>query len=330
MTPNIETDTVLTEVTQTPLETNGKTESTGERRNKNDKAFSCGDLIKKTLKFFTVEPFLLCYILPSAITALAVNKLNTEKACRVDLNYSETICINAINGVIDDNITKLAQEEAVTLVANMQSWQIPLQSSIPAIVVLFVGAWSDRTGNRKTLMLVPVIGELVSSLGLMLTTYFFLEWPLWVTALIESVPTALSGGMTIALMGSFSYIADVTTLDSRTLRMGIVAVIVTLGIPLGTSISGVLTQKLGYYGVFGIGFALYAIGFIHTYWRIHDVNKKETQGTFFEKIKDFFHPKNLWNTLSIIFLSRGKQRIQIILVLCAHIVIMGPANGMKF
>lgn len=313
-------------------ETNGNGTQETPAKNNSNEPLTWAQRIKKVFAFFTVEPFLLCYVLPIAISALAVNKLNTEKACRVDLNYTEEICTKALNGdTDDDNITKIAQTEALKLVADMQSWQSPVQSSIPAIVVLFVGAWSDRTGNRKTLMLIPILGEIVSSLGLLLATYFFLEWPLWVTALIEAVPSALSGGQTIALMGSYSYISDVTTIESRTFRIGVVAVIVTLGFPFGTSISGVLTQNLGYYGVFGIGLALYVIGFIHTSLRIHDVNRKETTGgNFINKIKEFFHPKNIWDTASILFRSHGRQRMQIILVICAHIVIVGPVIGMAF
>lgn len=292
---------------------------------------SFSDRLKSIFTFFTVEPYLLCYILPIAISGLAVNKFNTEKACRVDLNYTEEICTKAINGdVEDENITKTAQLEALLMVTDMQSWQSPLQSSVPALVVLFVGAWSDRTGNRKALMLIPIVGELISSLGLILATFFFMEWPLWVTALIEAVPSALSGGQTIALMGSYSYIADVTSIESRTFRIGVVAVIVTLGFPFGTSISGVLTQSLGYYGVFTIGFVLYVIGFIYTVLRIHDVNPVETEGTWIEKLTEFFNPKNVWDTLSVLFQAKRRQRVKIILVICAHIVILGPVIGGNF
>lgn len=279
-------------------------------------------------KFFTVEPFLLCYILPISISALAVQKLNIEKACLVDLNYTESVCAQVIGGDTIDNITKEAKSAATKMVADMSAWQSPLQSSIPAIMILFVGAWSDRTGNRKVLMLVPIIGEMISSFGMILTTYNFLEWPLWVTALIEALPTALSGGISIALMGSYSFIADVTTLESRTFRIGVVAVIVTLGIPFGTSISGVLTESVGYYGVFGIGLALYTIGFIHTYFRVHNFRNDKEDGTLFSKLKSFFHPRNVWDTISIIFLTPNRQRIQIILVIIVHIVIMGPVMGM--
>lgn len=283
--------------------------------------------IKKFFAFFTVEPYLLCFVLPNIISALAVQKLNLEKACRVDLNYTEEICNNVTAGIADDNITISALNEASIMNADMTAWKQPLQSGVPAILILFVGAWSDRTGNRKALMLIPLIGELISAIGLVLATYFFLEWPLWVTALIEGLPPAFCGGLSIALMGSYSYMADVTTLENRTFRIGVVAVIVTLSIPIGSAISGVLTEAIGYYGIFGSNIVLFIVGFIHTYFRVHDIKKVKTEGTFLEKLTLFFHPKNLRDTFCLVTMSRGKRLAQVLLVICAHIIIMGPVFG---
>ncbi|KPJ09702.1 Proton-coupled folate transporter [Papilio machaon] len=298
-----------------------------DRKEEGQEQVSWLDRVKIILKFFTVEPFLLCYIMPNVISSLAVQKLNMEKACRSDLNYSEEICSLALSGEVSDNITAAALSGAQKMVADMTAWKQPLQSGIPAIVILFVGAWSDKTGNRKALMLCPIIGELVSAIGLLFATYFFLEWPLWATALIEALPSAFSGGLSIALMGSYSYIADVTTVESRTFRIGVVAVIVTLGIPLGSSISGVLTEAVGYYGIFGIGTLLYVLAFLQTYFRVHDVRRVEMEGTFKEKVIQFFHPKHVWDTISLLFTSARIQLIQIVLVICAHIVIIGPVYG---
>lgn len=282
--------------------------------------------IKNLLSFITIEPFLLSYILPSIISALAVQKINMEKACRADLSYSEDICNLVISGSID-NSSVTALDEAQTLNVDMTIWKQPLQSGIPAIMILFVGAWSDRTGNRKALMMIPLIGEILSSIGMLLATYYFLEWPLWATALIEVVPPAFTGGISIALMGSYSYIADVTTLESRTLRMGIAAIIVTLSIPFGTAISGYLTEAIGYYGIFGLGLGLYTFGLIYTYYTIKDVRRTKTEGNTWAKIIQFFHVRNVWDTFSLIIMSRGRKLAQIILVVCAHIVIIGPVSG---
>lgn len=43
-------------------------------------------------KNITVEPILACYIVPSVLASLATQNLNLEKACRVNLAYSDNVC----------------------------------------------------------------------------------------------------------------------------------------------------------------------------------------------------------------------------------------------
>lgn len=51
-----------------------------------------------------------------------------------------------------------------------------------------------------------------------------------------------SGGWFTMLMGVFSYIADITTEEERTLRIGIVNLCFSLGVPIGMAFSGVLLK----------------------------------------------------------------------------------------
>lgn len=50
------------------------------------------------------------------------------------------------------------------------------------------------------------------------------------------------GGWFTMLMGIFSYVADVTTEEDRTLRIGIVNLCFSLGIPIGMAFSGILLK----------------------------------------------------------------------------------------
>lgn len=299
----------------------------GVNKPKEKEKLSFADRFKIFRNYFTVEPYLICYIIPLSITYLAVQKFNTEKACRTDLAYNQTICDLIQSGETNDNVTELALSRTTQIAADILTWKEPLQKFIPAILMLNIGAWSDRTGNRKYLMLIPIFGEMLSTVGLLLATHYFTEWPLWVTGVIDVITSSLTGGYSIALAGCFSYLADVTTPESRTFRMGCMAVIATLGLPIGSSIGGILTEELGYFGVFGLVLAMYAFGFLYTFFRIHDVKPIHQEGTFVEKVLNFIHPRNLWATLSLIVLSRGKVLLRILLVIWAHILIMGPVVG---
>jgi MFS family permease len=58
------------------------------------------------------------------------------------------------------------------------------------------------------------------------------------------------GGITCLLIGMYSYLADVTSLRSRTTRIGLLDIFLFAGIPSGTFLSAYIFKYFGYYGIF--------------------------------------------------------------------------------
>lgn len=223
----------------------------------------------------TVEPIMLCYIMPSVLASLTTQNLNLEKACRVNLGYSDEVC-NALYLRQTDNYTE--QEANVQLLtASIQGWKNVMQTIIPAILVLFVGAWSDKTGKRKACILLPIFGEFLSCIGFLFNTYFFYELPVEVAALTESLFPALTGGYFTNFVGMFSYIGDITTTEERTYRVGIVNLCMSVGYPLGSALSGVLLKSIGYYGVYSLSSSLYLFALVYGYFKLKDKKKPERE-----------------------------------------------------
>lgn len=83
----------------------------------------------------TIEPMLACYIMPSVLAGLATQNLNLEKACRVNMNYSDVIC-DALTARNTANYTE-EEKQVQTLVAGMQGWKTVLQSLMPCLLILF-------------------------------------------------------------------------------------------------------------------------------------------------------------------------------------------------
>lgn len=127
------------------------------------------------------------------------------------------------------------------MVAGMAGWKTLMQSGLPCLLILFWGSWSDRHGRRKPCMLIPIFGELISSIGLILCTYYD-RAPMEVAGVTEALFPGLTGGWFTMLMGVFSYVADVTTKEERTLRIGIVNLCISLGVPIGMAFSGILLK----------------------------------------------------------------------------------------
>lgn len=215
----------------------------------------------------TVEPIIACYIMSNVFSGLAVQNLNLEKACRVNLGYDDEVCL-ALNRRQTENYT-MQESEVQKLTASVQAWKNIVQTTFPCILILFVGSWSDKTGRRKACILLPIVGEVLCCTAFILNTYFFYELPLEITALSDLFPS-LTGGWITVCVGVFSYIGDVTTKEMRTFRVGVANLCMSLGIPIGMSMSGILLQQIGYYGIFLISICLYFTSLIYGYIRLKD------------------------------------------------------------
>ncbi|XP_011874618.1 PREDICTED: solute carrier family 46 member 3 isoform X2 [Vollenhovia emeryi] len=286
----------------------------------------------------TIEPMVACYVIPSVLCQLATQNLILEKACRVNLAYSDEVC----SALSARNTTGYEAEETAVqqMVARMQTWKTPLQSALPTLLILFMGAWSDRSGLRKPCMLLPIIGEFFSSITLIACTYWFNELPMEVVVL-EAVWPALTGGWFTMFMGIFSYIADITTVESRTLRIGAANVFVSLGVPIGMALSGILYTKLGFYGVFSIAMVCYVLSFVYGLVVIKEVprglaerSRKKSLPTERKRtslcafVLDFFSLKHIEETFRVAFKKGANNRQKRVVVLMVIVmVVIGPLYG---
>lgn len=166
---------------------------------------------KSILSNITVEPMLFPYLIASILVLLANQNLNIQKACRVNLNLSTVVCNELENK--ENNSTALTVSEIMVqkLVADMLIWQTIIQSSIPALFVMFLGSWSDRNRLRRPCMLLPIYGELIRNAGLLVCVYYFDQLPMEVTGLWQVLPIAVTGYWTVMFMAVFSYIGDIST-----------------------------------------------------------------------------------------------------------------------
>lgn len=279
----------------------------------------------------TVEPMVACYIMPCVFASLATQNLAIEKACRVNLKYPAHVC----DALSARNTANYSHEEAEVqqLVAAMGVWKTILQSALPALLIMFVGSWSDRWGLRKPCMMAPVVGEFFTILGLMVSTYYFYELPMEIVGFVEGFFPALTGGWFTMFMGIFSYIGDVTTVEERTLRIGIVNVFCSLGIPVGLALSGVAYRKIGFYGVFSITAVMYVMAFFYCHFYVKEpktahIQRTEPRTGF---IKDFFNFKHVMETFRVAFKKgENNRKLKVLLLMLVVMVVIGPMHGELF
>ncbi|XP_075230658.1 putative peptidoglycan muropeptide transporter SLC46 isoform X2 [Lycorma delicatula] len=319
-----------------------------------------GDLkIMEKLRFLrrnvTVEPMLVCYIIPSVLSSLATQNLNLEKACRVNLAFGDEIC-SSLEARNTKNYS-VQEMEVQQLVAEMSIWKTLLQSSVPVILIMFLGSWSDRRRKRKPCMLLPIIGEFLTAVALIICTYFYYELPMQVTGVVEAILSAMTGGWKTMFMAIFSYIGDISTEEDRTLRIGVVNMVYYVAIPMGTSLSGILYNRCGAYTVLTLAALLNVFSFIYAWLNVHEqkyppdlVSGQSPSGTSPESsmkrktadeetnnkhrcflsrfVRDFFDFQHIIEIFNVAFrsgsASRRKRVFSLILVVA---FIFGPKRG---
>ncbi|KAJ2947157.1 hypothetical protein O0L34_g16515 [Tuta absoluta] len=293
------------------------------------KQLTIREKLKKIKDNITVEPIQCCYVMPSVLASLATQNLNLEKACRVNLNFTSEIC-NALTLRQTENYTQY-EDEVQRLIASVQAWKNVVQTAIPVFLILFVGAWSDKTGRRKACILVPIVGEFLTCLGFIVNTYYFYELPVEVAALTEAIFPAVTGGWFTNFIGVFSYIGDITTVEDRTYRVGLVNLCMSLGYPLGSALSGVLLRWIGYYGVFSLSAGLYFFSLLYGYFYLEDTKRKVVErkrGGCIGYLAEFFDVGLVMETFKVAFKKGpGNRRLRVSLLLIVVCVVFGPSHG---
>ncbi|CAF4755551.1 unnamed protein product [Pieris macdunnoughi] len=296
------------------------------------------DIKKKTLREriadirenITLEPVLITYVIPGSLSRLATQNLNLDKACRVNLNFGDDVC-NAL--IAREGSYQTEELEVQRLVSSMEVWKNILLTAIPSFLILFLGAWSDRTGKRKICVLMPIVGDLLMCLSNIVNTYYFYELPVQVTMFFEAFFPAITGGWIATYMGAFSYISEISSEETRTFRVGVANLCLTAGSPIGHALSGLLLKHFGYYGVFSFSSLLYVFSLCHGFFYMKDPERSKTEKSneetgICEFLKSFFDLNHVKDTLKVVFKKgTNRRRTKSILILASIAFVYGPQYG---
>lgn len=234
------------------------------------------DKLQYITAHISVEPVILGFIISTMISKLAMQDLNLEKACLVKLRYGEEICRLLIKR--KSTLTEY-EREVQKVVSYIESWKSVIQTVMLAVLLMFMGAWSDRTGNRKICLLLPIIGDFMVCISNIVSTIFFFEIPVEVTMFLEAFLSAITGAWNTFFLGAFSYISDITTIESRTFRVGLVYIFFTIGITIGTALGGILLNFFGYIGIFSLSSAFYLMTLMYGVFRLKNNTKPDFNET---------------------------------------------------
>ncbi|XP_056639027.1 uncharacterized protein LOC130446672 isoform X1 [Diorhabda sublineata] len=304
------------------------TDSVPDISGKDEKSFGQLNLKEKFTyirEVITVEPLIGAYTMASILCTPTIYKLESEKSCRSNLQMNNTVCDAILYGQYENYTDQI--DDIQILISNMQSWQQPMQSIMPLILVLFLGSFSDRHKLRKPFLIIPLFGELFAVAGCIASVIFMTSWPLEVFGVFQLVIPSFFGGLPMITMAVFAYIADVSTLEMRTLRIGIVQIVLNIIVPLTHLFSAHMFELTGYYGVFLTAGALYIFGIIYGIYWIKEP-KSPVLDTETGLLRDIFDPKHAIDTVCLVIKkSPGNNRLYIAFVLVIVFLYTSVVDG---
>ncbi|XP_041976015.1 proton-coupled folate transporter-like isoform X1 [Aricia agestis] len=297
-----------------------------------EKPLSVCQKLKVAKDNVTVEPVLFSFMIASMISVVGFANLNLDKACRVNLGYNDSVC----TALMLRQREKLGDAEVSVqkLVASVEAWRGVIATVFPIITMIFLGAWSDKMGKRKVCMLLPIGGELASSVMNIISTYFF-HIPVELTTFFSAICIAIGGSWHVMYLGTYSYVADITSESSRTFRIGLLTLCLSVSIPIGMGVSGFILRHTGYYGVFGITTTLHILNFLYVWFRIkengreNNSNKSKKSGSGCVRfLTEFFNWQSVKDLLQLLLKRRpNNRRMKLGLVIIASCLLNGPIWG---
>lgn len=121
--------------------------------------------------------------------------------------------------------------------------------------------------------------------------------------------------------------------EFKTLRIGIVNLLSTVGMAIGTAFSGITFRKLGFYGIYGISSAIYVLGILYGLVFIKEVSSNKSESLTKKKSgclsKDFFNAGHVKEAFIVTFKEGPNNRkLKITMLMLVAFLIMGPLNGL--
>ncbi|XP_059483676.1 proton-coupled folate transporter [Neocloeon triangulifer] len=257
----------------------------------------------------TTEPVMFLYMFAYMLTSVVEQRFYVDRACRVDLNFSDEICSN-----IESNSTeKVVVQKYVA--AFVQYNNIAFHG-VPLVLALFLGAWSDKQGGaRKGPMLVGLLGKLFFSIMFAVNAWQS-TWPLYTLLWSATLPQAATGADLAIFMAAFSYVADVSSPEQRTLRITMLQASYLITIPTGVAVGKVLFNATGRSVVacFLVNAALVALALIYAAVRLkwRSATRAPDAAKVVEKrrpfLLEFFDRHHLADTIRTVMRKRPGAR----------------------
>lgn len=289
------------------------TKDNEEKEKKTFKTMNMRERLFYIKEVITIEPLICCVVMAKVVCGPAKSNLHFEKACKVNAGFNDTVCDAIVSGTYREKDFTEENNVVQSYLTFLQSWEVPISSVVPVLLVIVVGSYSDRHKVRKPFLLMPIFGDTIAIVGTILNVIYMRQWPLEAQAVADRIIPSLFGSEKLIIMISYAYIADISSVEMRTIRMAVIPILLNIIIPVVQALSGILFREVGYMPVLLLSLFLFVISFLYGIFMIKEPKQPEKKND--NSLKDIFNKKNATETFKLLVKYKGSQRINFICVL---------------
>lgn len=273
-----------------------------------------GSLLPKWCHYISIEPAMIFYFITETILEYTNTNLYLQKSCR-DNTTSEV----SLDTPCDD------EKRGILFVSVVESNSRYVLLTIQYIYLIIASHWSDAAGKkRKPLILLPMVGQIMQIFFACLHTYFWYWDP--VAAVVTNVFFQMVfGGSALCLNTCGTYLSDTTSIDDRTMRLGILSALEVLCVPVANLMAGWLLRNFGFMNTYLLGLASTTLALVLGYFFIKDTSVPVEKQLSWISV---CNPMCLVDSLRTMFQKKlgGKRKIVAILSV-VHVFVWFPYIG---
>ncbi|KAK5638289.1 hypothetical protein RI129_012584 [Pyrocoelia pectoralis] len=268
-------------------------------------------------KLFPIEPIVCLNLMTISIREMLLNNLLIEMACGVNMGYNKTVCESITNGLHRKNNLTNENSKIQQEINYMLSWCLPINSIIPIVLLLFLGNFSDENKIRKPFLIMPTIGDLLSTMCCVLCVWYREVLPVEMGGIAHYVVPALFGTTPMLYMAAYTHIADASVNKTCIVRLAVMQVCINVSKMVGTVVSGYFFQQLGYVVLLLSCMFLQLTVFGYGLFLVEDL-QTETK----KSMRSPFSYTRVCETLQLVTSSTGIRRTNIVFLLVLQFLVV--------
>ncbi|XP_065218992.1 probable peptidoglycan muropeptide transporter SLC46 [Planococcus citri] len=268
------------------------------------------------LKVITVEPAYFLYWAIYIILDGTNTNLLLQKKCRFNATFEPDL-----NTLCDD------EKQGVLFATEMNSFYRFIMLFVCTFFSIFATSWSDEAGRRRRpLIFLPIIGQIIQALFGCLHSHFW-SWMPQTAVYSNIIVEMMSGGIILMSLAGQMYIWDVSSVESRTMRMGMLLGARTLADLMGYGGSGFILRRIGFFYTYLFCFVSSIAALILALVFVRDISVQVDKKLSFSKI---FSVMKIVDSFKVVFKkSLGRGRIVVVILLSIYTLISFATQGEK-